>query len=389
MRSTRLAYAIFALASTGACSHSSPAGVAGTSGTTGSAGTSGTAGAGGTSGTTGGGGTSGTTGTGGTTGASGRGGTTGGAGTTGTSGTTGTGGADGGAGGLAGGDAGADGPLAPCSVAIDGGAVGCTSALISAHDYDVFCGLKQGTIRCWSSQTQSIFLTQLGDPMNGAPPDLAQIAITNYLSGLDSAFCGVDVHGHGSCWIKGQTTSVGDGLKEVTISAFSRCALHTDGAVTCTSIVAPAAGPRFTHIEISEDTLATLDDAGHPSFGAYTFPAGVYKEIVVNDARRVGALRADGTAVVALATPTLASNPGPFVHVAVDYAGHACALDAAGEIDCWTDPANDGGGVPSLGTPPAGPFVQIVGGETTFCALRATGTTVCFGSVAVDVPAGW
>ncbi|HLK92532.1 MAG TPA: hypothetical protein VKZ18_21740 [Polyangia bacterium] len=39
--------------------------------------------------------------------------------------------------------------------------------------------------------------------------------------------------------------------------------------------------------------------------------------------------------------------------------------------------------------PPAGPFVQIVGGGSTFCAVRRTGTTTCFGDHPIDVPPGW
>jgi hypothetical protein len=38
---------------------------------------------------------------------------------------------------------------------------------------------------------------------------------------------------------------------------------------------------------------------------------------------------------------------------------------------------------------PAGPFVQIVGGDTSFCALRRSGTTACWGDHDIVVPAGW
>ena len=40
-------------------------------------------------------------------------------------------------------------------------------------------------------------------------------------------------------------------------------------------------------------------------------------------------------------------------------------------------------------TPPSGSFSLIVGGESTFCAVRTDGTIACWGDTPVTVPAGW
>jgi hypothetical protein len=182
---------------------------------------------------------------------------------------------------------------------------------------------------------------------------------------------------------------MGGGLKAIVVSIWGTCTLDSKGAVACAPefVSTPVSAVPYTKILASEDQIAALDEAGVPHYPNDTFPAGVYLDIGTNDNFRVGAVRSDGTAVsiVSNADPILKS--GSFVHIALDYVGRACALDRAGEVTCWIaapiqNPA-------PIGALPAGPFVQIVGAESTFCGLRATGTTTCWGDYPVDVPPGW
>jgi hypothetical protein len=310
-------------------------------------------------------------------------------------GSAGAGGGSGSGGADAGGGGGPDGALAdgagadaaPCQVAVDGGTMPCTEALAAANEYDYFCGLKGGGLQCWGSMTAAYFVTQLAPVVAAAPADLAQIAVIDSLPDPQT-FCGVDRSGRGTCWgATVSSTSLGTNLRAATLSRYGSCALHDDGSVTCSaSITPPPSGHSFTQIAASEDLVAAIDTAGVPSLeNNATFPAGVYTEIAASGARRVAAIRSDGAAVSIFGTSTVVKT-GSFAHVAVDDSGRACALDGAGAITCWS---LSGATAAPFGDLPSGPFVRIVGAYSTFCALRATGTTTCWGDVAVSVPAGW
>jgi hypothetical protein len=223
-----------------------------------------------------------------------------------------------------------------------------------------------------------------------APGHLVQLAVTNSASpSSGKAFCGVDSSGEGTCWDGNTTKDMGGGLKAVVLSDYGTCTLDLQGSVACSLGFAPmpSSGGPYTKILASEDNVATLDEAGVPSYPNDVFPSGTYLDIATNDNDRVGAVRSDGTAVSISFDADPIMKSGAFAHIALDYAGRACALDRAGEVTCWIaapiqDPA-------PLGALPAGPFVQIVGAESTFCALRATGTTTCWGDYPVEVPPGW
>jgi hypothetical protein len=275
---------------------------------------------------------------------------------------------------------------APCQVAVDGGTMPCTEALAAANEYDYFCGLKAGSLQCWGSAAAAYFVTQLAPVVAAAPANLAQIAVIDSLPDPQT-FCGVDRSGHGSCWgLTVSSTSLGTNLRAATLSRYGSCALHEDGSVTCSATISPPpSGHTFTQIAASEDLVAALDTAGVPYLENATFPAGVYTEIAASGARRVAAVRSDGAAVSIFTTSTVVKT-GSFAHVAVDDSGRACALDAAGAISCWLLSGAAGAPFADL---PAGPFVRIVGAYSTFCALRATGTTACWGDTAVSAPDGW
>jgi hypothetical protein len=284
---------------------------------------------------------------------------------------------------------------APCAVAIDGGTMACTTSIVSGNDNDFFCGLKtDGRINCWGSDPDGTFFVGpygvLPPAIAKAPGHLAQLAVTNSASPSNGeAFCGVDSSGQGTCWDGNTTKDMGGGLKAIVLSDYGTCTLDLQGSVACSLGFVPMrfSGGPYTKILASEDNVATLDEAGVPSYLNDVFPAGSYLDIATNDNDRVGAVRSDGTAVSIAFDDDPIVKPGSFSHIALDYSGRACGLNGAGEVTCWIsvpiqNPA-------PFGVLPAGPFVQIVGAESSFCGLRATGTTSCWGDYPIDVPPGW
>jgi hypothetical protein len=181
---------------------------------------------------------------------------------------------------------------------------------------------------------------------------------------------------------------MGQGLRAVILSEWGTCTLSVAGAITCQHQidVIPPASQVWERILPSEMLVAALDVPGVPYYPYVTFPAGTYVDIAANDGQRVAAVRSDGTVVSFRTDVEPLSWPGAFTRVAVDYGGDVCALDRAGEITCWPVILPDAA---LTFTPPPGPFVAIAGAEMTFCAVRATGTTVCFGDRTVSVPVGW
>jgi hypothetical protein len=283
----------------------------------------------------------------------------------------------------------------PCRVAVDGGTMACTNSIVSGNDNDFFCGLKDdGRINCWGSDPSGAYLVGpygfLMPAIAKAPDHLVQLAVTNGIgSSNGEAFCGVDNLGRGTCWDATITKDMGGGLKAIVLSEWGTCMLDSNGAVTCGPefLPAPSSAVPFTKILASEDSIAALDQAGVPRYPNDTFPSGTYTDIATNDNDRVGAVRSDGTAVSIVLGDDPIVKSGSFTHIALDYEGRACALDRAGEVTCWiAAPAQNPA---PLGALPAGPFVQIVGAEASFCGLRDTGTTTCWGDNPVDVPAGW
>jgi hypothetical protein len=284
----------------------------------------------------------------------------------------------------------------PCAVAIDGGTMACTNSIVSGNDNDFFCGLKDdGRINCWGSDPLGTYFVGpygfLMPAIARARAHLVQLAVTNGAGPATNgeAFCGVDGAGRGTCWDGNISKDMGGGLKAVVLSIWGTCTLDTEGAVACGPEFeqVPGSGVAYEKILASEDFVATLDETGLPHYPNKSFPAGVYVDIATNDADRVGAVSSDGTAlsIVQAADPIVKS--GTFAHIALDYSGRACALDRAGEVTCWiAEPTRNPA---PLGAPPAGPFVQIVGAEASFCGLRDTGTTTCWGDYPFDVPAGW
>jgi len=75
--------------------------------------------------------------------------------------------------------------------------------------------------------------------------------------------------------------------------------------------------------------------------------------------------------------PILTPPPGPFVDLRA-YAGSACAIDAAGNLQCWGTFLNDHGQpIPPMNPP--GQFVAFGVGLGFGCGILANGTLSCWG----------
>jgi hypothetical protein len=289
-----------------------------------------------------------------------------------------------------GGDAPADsgGTDAPnaCATSLDGGN-GCTTTLAASNGYDFFCGVKDGAaVKCWGSAAAASTVTLTAPVVAASPAGLRSLSISNAVA-TDQTFCGVDGAGRASCWNTGGTQSLGTGVRSVTVSSVGVCRLFLDGSLACDTGITRPTGSLYLQIAASEDVLAALDAPRAVFFPSVTFPTGTYDEVAANDGRRVGAVRDDDGAVVTFHGTTQMVHTGSFAHVALDGANRACAIGTTGEVTCWSIDAS--APAPGFASLPSGPFLQIVGAKASFCALRPTGTTACWGDQAIDVPAGW
>jgi len=324
-------------------------------------------------------------------GAGGPGGSSGGGGiATGTGGgAAGTGGSSGGGGGAAGtggtGGAGGAGGGGPCTVTTAAGTtVACTERLLASHQQNLYCGLKAGQVRCWADQ--NFYQSILAPAVAQTPPGLVQLSIAENASS-DPFFCGVDARGSGTCWGPKTMVYLGGDVASTAISRYGPCAVFKDGHVKCTNLGGGLPlGHRYVQLAISADYIIALDDTGTPVHTATNlqFPPGVYLKVGITTGAIGAALQDDG-ALVYLMRPEPKVVAGSFVDFALDYDGHLCGIDTAGEITCFTF----ADGRPPAPSPPPGPFIQIAGGTSTFCGLRPSGTTTCWGDVAVPVPDGW
>jgi len=272
-----------------------------------------------------------------------------------------------------------------CRVQVDAGSVPCTTALSAAAAYDYFCGLKGGVLNCWGSSPVGSLVVAAAPIVAAAPPNLVQMAMSaNALT--DHTFCGVDESTRGSCWTDAGNRDLGTGLRAVSVSPWGACKLAMDGTVACDngiSLVSPT--PPYVEIVVSDDALFGLEQTGVPSFAFATFSPGSYTEITANVGYRLGAIRSDGTAVTT--TGSAMTRSGSYLHLAVDSVGRACAIDQTGNLNCWISQTTSTASL--FASLPPGPFAQIVGGGASFCALRATGTSACWGDQEIVVPEGW
>jgi hypothetical protein len=238
-----------------------------------------------------------------------------------------------------------------------------------------------------------------------APANLAQVSVfVGYGYPQLASFCGVDTSGRGTCWDHDGSTDLGEGISEVAVCEGGSCALKPDGSISCSSIGASSAGahavetvpagPHYVKIAFSIYHLMALDDAGTPQFRGDTFPSGPYVDLATTNGGPAGLVGSNGSVLTFESAhmpepspPVL--TPGSFTRLAIDETSRACAIDRVGAISCWVV---EPGYLPTpkpLTNIPTGSFVQIVAGSDIFCALRTSGTTVCWGDQQIDVPPGW
>ncbi|HEY6475778.1 MAG TPA: hypothetical protein VI456_04300 [Polyangia bacterium] len=303
-------------------------------------------------------------------------------------------------------DARRDGSLtdgATCTVAVDGGSVPCTTALVGSNQ-DYLCALKGGALACWGPSVDTMIVPANAAAVAKAPPNLEQVSMfVGFGYPQLASFCGVDTSGRGTCWDRNGSTDLGGGIAEVAVSESGSCALAHDGSISCSAVGAGLTGeppienvpvgPHYVKMAFSLYHLMALDDAGTPQFRGDVFPSGVYVDLATTYGGPAGLVRSDGSVLTFesahMPEPTPPTvTPGSFTRLALDEDARACAIDRAGAITCWVvEPTSTS--APKPLTVPAGSFTQIVAGANLFCALRTSGTTVCWGDLEVDVPAGW
>jgi len=258
-----------------------------------------------------------------------------------------------------------------------------TIMLVGVQLENDYCGLKaDGRLRCWSDT--DYFNQYLAPLAAKAPPGLVQIAVADTVTS-DPLFCGIDAGGHGTCWGATTNMDMGGGLASLVLSRYGTCALHTDGGVDCSPpIQRLPPGHHYVQIAVAADVAIGLDDTGTP---VYSLPSivtgpGVYRQVATIGGSGA-ALRDDGALVyMTWQQPTVMA--GAFVALSFDQ-HRLCGLDGAGQITCFALPGDSSAPL----SPPAGPFTRMASGSKTMCGLRPTGTTTCWGDVAVAVPDGW
>jgi|SRR5579871_1087828 len=292
-----------------------------------------------------------------------------------------------------------DGAVSACAVASEGGTIPCTAALAGDLRQDFFCALKAGDVDCWWAPGLSADATRNGPVWAAHPPNLVRLAVNMDFGNPGPTFGGVDAQGRGTYWDVSGAVDLGSGIAQVAVAQTGTAVLKTDGTVTYAAlgaengtlfIEALPAGFHYTRIVIDENHLVGLDDAGLVHAGKGSLPSGTFVDLAFARGPLLGLVRSDG-AVVTL-DPYLAEPPPPTVHagsftmVGLDSSGHVCALDRAGALSCWLDATST---AQPFANVPSGSFVQILGSADGFCALRATGTTVCWSDVPIDPPPGW
>jgi hypothetical protein len=263
-----------------------------------------------------------------------------------------------------------------------------TEKIVSAGLWDFYCGLKAGRVQCWSDL--ELWTTLYAPLVAKAPPDLVELFMSEVVNS-EPALCGIDVRGKGTCWgAQSAALDLGDGVKSIGISRYGTCAVKADGALSCTgALQPPPRDRRYVHIRGWADFSLGLDDTGMPAsslHGIYEFPAATYVRIAMMSSAPPAAIRSDGALVYLgrSGTPAM-ERPGPFVDVTLTWRGHLCAVDAAGDVTCFSVDPN----APPPPVAPPGPFKQIAAGVDSLCGLRRNGTTTCWGDKPVTVPAGW
>jgi hypothetical protein len=181
----------------------------------------------------------------------------------------------------------------------------------------------------------------------GTPPAIAlsTFGLSSDIRGESG--CGLDAQGLAHCWGDGIDAPTPAGpFSAIAVGDGNACGVRPNGSLTCwgddESLQAAPAG-QFTDLSVADGRACAVATAGHVECWG------------------------DGT------TSQPAHVDGSFKQVMLLY-GTRCTLDTAGAIDCLPV---------QLGTPPAGPFEQLVAGTSFVCGLRADGSVGCQGDDAI------
>lgn len=187
-----------------------------------------------------------------------------------------------------------------------------------------------------------------GSGGGGPKPDAL---IEGKLAGASGYACAVDAQKKVICWGSGAQWDPGSPADAdkvfVAVGSKSRCAIGSDGSVTCV--------------------------------GDLTNPTGSFKQVGVTNNNQGCGIGSDDTLKcwgTKGATWTLPPGKFKFLSAGADY---VCAVSDAGAIACFGD------GAAAMGQTPAGSFERVYVDELTGCGVGA-GVLSCWGSDADDVP---
>jgi MYXO-CTERM domain-containing protein len=220
----------------------------------------------------------------------------------------------------------------------------------------------EGALACWGAGAATATLPTA---------TLSRVSVdTNYACGIVAAT------GQATCWRfnssfdLGQTNAPAGTFRELAAGSTHTCAIRTDGTLACWG------------------GWASQPDAGR------RIPGGVWERIesgynrscAINSSREMLCF---GEGVV----PEQVLGSAPVVDVSMSNFTGVCALRTTGAIECTNMNTTGFAGSECTtalwGTIPTGPFTQITDGVNCGgCALRADGTTACWGGAAATTPLG-
>jgi len=248
------------------------------------------------------------------------------------------------------------------------------------------CGVRQSSdVECWGADSSG----QTAVPSDTRVSGIA--AGNGHSCGLQS-FLPV-------CWgcefsdpalDHGQCSEPDDFSDVIVAGAFHTCTLDWNGTVDCwgSNTHAQSEPPDTTFDHLSPGTYHTCGIATDGSLhcwgcndpssdsGQCTPPPGTYVQVEAGLDFSCG-LHADGTATCwgADSHGQLSAPPDPLSQIAIGSSGQfACGLKLDGSTVCWGNPIGD------VTSPPVTPYISLSAGTGHACALTAMGEAECWGS---------
>ena len=202
--------------------------------------------------------------------------------------------------------------------------------------------------------------------------------------------CALRTDGSIACWGSnywGESSPPAGTFKQVVAGGSFTCALRTDGTPQCwgTNLSGQTnarPGP-YTQLASGGNEACGLAASGQVECWGSNYhglPTGTYSQIAMGDSHGCG-LRSDGS-ISCWGSNWQGEGQSPagtgYRKLAAG-TNHSCAIAGDGSAVCWGH---------QQGTPPAGPFVDIVAGYEHTCALRSNGSVACWGPTYGGPPPG-